>query len=83
MEHAEQCCVKVRADFNTLGQVMPVKVKWVDAAGDEHIFNITKVLDVCPGASLKVGVAGLRYTVLIGGKNAFLFLVENKWYLEV
>ncbi len=83
MNYYDDFCVKVRADFTPEGTILPIKLKWVDADGEEYVRNISKVIDICPGASLKVGVAGTRYTVLIDGKQYFLFFADNKWYFEI
>lgn len=82
MEFSDKYCVKVRADHNTDGTVQPLKIKWIDDAGQEYIVAVNRVLDVCPGASLKVGVAGTRYTIQVGTKVFQLYYAEKKWYLE-
>lgn len=73
---------KVRADFLTDGTILPVKIKIVSDNGDERVFNV-HILKIRPGASLKIGVSGIQYTVIIGGQRAFLYLTDDrKWYLE-
>lgn len=43
---------------------------------------IDKVLDVRPAASLKHGGQGIRYKCRARGKDFYLFLEENKWFIE-
>lgn len=46
-------------------------------------FEIDRVLQICRAASTKVGGTGIRYTVLISGRQAFLFDEENgRWFVE-
>ena len=50
---------------------------------DEGKFEIDRVLRICRAASTKVGGTGIRYTVLISGKQAYLFDEENgRWFVE-
>ena len=46
------------------------------------VFKIDKVKDIRRAASLKVGGTGTRYTVIICGKESYLFNDENKWFVE-
>ena len=69
-------CVNVR--FEPDGKLVPLSIIWED--GSE--FEIDRVLNVCRAASLKAGGAGIRYTVRIGGTETYLFLEENKWFVE-
>lgn len=46
-------------------------------------YEIDRVMQRCRAASTKVGGTGIRYTVQIYGKSAFLFDEENgKWFVE-
>jgi len=46
-------------------------------------FEIDRVIQKCRAASTKVGGTGIRYTVIICGKQTFLFDEENgKWFVE-
>ena len=38
--------------------------------------------DIRYAASLKAGGAGIRYTCMILGKERFLFLEENRWFVD-
>ena len=64
--------VDVVAKFDTDGKILPVKVIWYDA----------RVRDIRRAASLKAGGAGIRYTCRINGKETYIFLEENRWFVE-
>ena len=70
--------VEVTARFTTDGKIIPLKILWNDGSS----FYIDKVLDIRPAASLKAGGAGIRYTCRINMVETFLFLEENKWFVE-
>lgn len=38
--------------------------------------------DKCRAASTKVGGCGIRYTVMIGGHESFLYNEDEKWFVE-
>lgn len=40
------------------------------------------MVDVRPAASLKAGSVGIRYTVSVFGKETYIFLEENRWFVE-
>jgi len=61
-----------------LGQVLPQTVYWEDGTA----FEVDRVLDVRPAASLKAGGAGTRYTVRIRGRQTYLFREEDRWFVE-
>lgn len=70
--------VKVLAQFDREGQVTPLSVEWEDG----RVYQIDRVLDVRPGASLKAGGAGMRYTVRIGRTRTLLFFEDPAWFVE-
>lgn len=70
--------VDVTARFASDGDLRPLAVQWEDG----RIYQVDRVLDVRPAASLKAGGAGIRYRVLIGSCETFLFLEENRWFVE-
>lgn len=75
---AKKTFVGVRALFDTAGNITPLCVLWADG----RRFAVDKVLDVRPCASLKCGGFGVRYTCRIGMRETYLFLEENRWYVE-
>jgi len=78
MEFARKVYVEVTAKFDADGNIWPLSIIWED----EKKYDIQKIRDVRPAASLKAGGAGIRYTCLIDNKETFLFLEETKWFVE-
>lgn len=70
--------VCVKAYFNTHGIIIPEVVLWDDG----RRFEIDRVLDSRPCASLKGGGSGIRYTCRIRGKEAYLYLDGSRWFVE-
>ncbi|MCL2126567.1 MAG: hypothetical protein FWH33_11375 [Oscillospiraceae bacterium] len=64
------------------GKVIPLTFVWEDG----NRYEVDRVIDVRPAASLKAGGAGLRYTVRVRGRETFMFLEEDggvsKWFME-
>ena len=56
--------VEVFARFDTDGSIIPLAVK----IGDEK-FEVDRVRDIRPAASLKSGGAGIRYLSFFGGNQ--------------
>lgn len=69
--------VEVVAKFDLDGRILPMLVKIEDEK-----FEVDRVTDIRPAASLKSGGAGIRYTCSIMGRQSYLFLEENKWFIE-
>lgn len=60
------------------GTITPLAIWWENGV----IFQIDKIVDVRPCASLKAGGAGIRYTCIIQGHEKYIWLEENKWFVE-
>lgn len=60
------------------GKLIPLSFIWED----DVEYEIDRIIDFCPGHSLKAGGYGIRYTVEIEGKQTFMFLEENRWFME-
>ena len=60
------------------GFIRPLRLVWED--GTEY--TVDRVIAACPGHSLKAGGYGIRYTVEINGKRKYMFLEEDKWFME-
>ena len=71
--------VEVTAHHNAQGFVCPLILWWDDG----RKYEIDRVLDVRRAASLKAGGIGIRYTCRILGKERYLYLDEDKWYVNV
>lgn len=70
--------VPVSVDFSSDGIMKPLCIRWQDGA----CYDIDRILDMRPAASLKAGGSGLRYTCRIRGKDTFLFFEEGRWFVE-
>ena len=75
---AQKVYVKVNADFSAEGELRPKTITWVDG----RIYEIVRILHKVRAASTKVGGYGMRYTVVIDGKERFLFREEDRWFVE-
>lgn len=70
--------IKVTATFDRDGNLLPEYIYW----DEDKKYPIDKITDVRYAASLKAGGAGIRYTCVILGKERFLFLEENRWFVD-
>ena len=77
-ENQHKVYVKVRADFDFDGKLIPLLFRTEDGAPQ----RIDRVLDVRQAASLKAGGQGIRYTCLIEDRPLFLFHDEPYWFIE-
>ena len=70
--------VAVTVEYTREGLIRPFSFVWEN--GSRYI--IDKIIDIRRAASLKAGGAGLRYTCIVQGKQTFLFLEEDRWFME-
>ena len=70
--------VSVNVDIDKEGCIYPRFIRWQDGL----IFQIDQVLYKCRAASKKVGGGCIRYTVMIRGKESYLFHEGDKWFVE-
>ena len=70
--------VSVNLDVDEDGVPHPRLIRWPN--GRE--FPIDQLKEKCRAASTRVSGGGIRYTVLIRGKEAFLFQEGNRWFVE-
>ncbi|HEX2945436.1 MAG TPA: hypothetical protein VHT96_05745 [Clostridia bacterium] len=70
--------VEVIAKFTKDGSKVPLIVKWEDGRS----FDIDRVTDVRRAASLKAGGQGMRYRCRINGKETYLWLEDDKWFVD-
>lgn len=66
--------VAVRAEFDVLGNFLPTEIIWEDG----RVYEIDRVLDVRPAASLKSSGRGDRFTVRILGRETYLFFERGE-----
>jgi hypothetical protein len=60
------------------GTILPRVIVWEDGTK----YAIERVLDIRPAASLKAGGVGLRYEVSVEGKRTYMWLEEDRWFVE-
>lgn len=70
--------VSVNLDVDKEGVCHPRFIRWDNGL----IFQIDQILYKCRASSKKVGGGGIRYTVMIKGKESFLFREGYKWFVE-
>ena len=70
--------VTVNMDVDEEGRVYPRYIRWKNGA----VFQIDRILYQCRAVSEKVSGGGIRYTVLIRGKESFLFQEGSRWFVE-
>jgi hypothetical protein len=70
--------VDVGAQFGRGGVITPLSFVWED--GSEY--EVDQVLEVRRAASLKAGGVGMRYTCRVRGRQTFLFLEDDRWFME-
>lgn len=71
--------ITVTARMIENGSIIPLEIIWEDG----RIFKIDKILDKRKTASTKGGGSGDRYTVVIQGREKYLFLDEYIWFIEI
>jgi hypothetical protein len=60
------------------GTILPRAITWEDGM----TYEIDRVMDIRPAASLKAGGAGIRYTIRIGNTRTYLWLEDNRYFVE-
>ena len=78
--------VDVKVDFLSDGMMKPREIVF-----GGRTFEIDKILDIRPAASLKVGGQGDRYTVVVLNRQSYLFFERSaeisgcrlgRWFVE-
>ncbi|HOQ36486.1 MAG TPA: hypothetical protein PK033_02210 [Acetivibrio sp.] len=64
--------------FTKEGEKIPLEIVWKDGKR----FEVDRVLDIRKAASLKAGGRGIRYKCRVRGKEIYLFLDDDKWFIE-
>lgn len=69
--------IYVKVDYQVLvgGSIRPVRIYWCDG----RTWDIKKTLHSCTSVG---DFEGIRYTVLIGSAEKYLYRVDDKWYVE-
>ncbi len=75
---ARKVFVDVIVRFTKEGVKLPLSV----ICEDGRRFHVDRVLDIRHAASLKAGGQGIRYKCHISGRETFLWLEDEKWFVE-
>lgn len=74
----EKRYVPVVVRFDAEGQLRPLEIEF----DEEHKYTVDRVLDICRAACQTVGGVGVRYTVRVQGKERYLWLEKDRWFVE-
>ena len=79
--------VRVNADFRADGVMLPRVITWED--GEKY--DIDKIKDIQQAAAMKAGGQGDRYTIIVRGRQSYLFFERTaaqtgnnigRWFVE-
>lgn len=79
--------VEVKVDFREDGVMLPREIIWEDGSR----YEIDRVKQICQAAARKAGGQGDRYTVMINGRETYLFFERSanqtgnaigRWFVE-
>ena len=79
--------VEVDASFREDGYMLPRSLVWEDG----KVYKIDRVTDIRQAAAMKAGGQGDRYTIIVNGKQSYLFFerstnlsgnVIGRWFVE-
>lgn len=70
--------VMVCSRTDEVGRVLPQKIIW----GDGTAYDIDRILNVERMASRKAGGTGMRYHVVVGSRETFLYYENPRWFVE-
>ncbi len=71
--------VTVAARFDAYGRIRPLWIEWEDG----RRYPVDRVIEARRAASLKAGGAGIRFTCQFGRAVRYLFLEEDRWFVEI
>ncbi len=79
--------VDVKASFDTFGNIIPTEITWEDG----RRYQIEKVKAVRHAAAMRSGGQSDKYTIMIRGKESYLYFERNtdhsvwnlgRWFVE-
>ena len=70
--------VKVISETDECGNIKPITIVWENGKK----YNIDKVVDVRRAYASKVGGTGIRYSIMVCGKQTYLYNDDGKWFVE-
>ena len=68
--------VQVTVDFRPNGDMIPREILWIDENEESVRYPIDRVKDVCRAAP-RAGGQGDRYTVMIHGRETYLYFERS------
>lgn len=68
--------VTVNCDQTAEGEIIPRVIKW----NERKSSTICKILHACTSPT---EFEGIRYTILIGSAEKYLYKAGDKWYVEI
>ncbi len=77
-ERARKVYVDVVLRTDRDGNIRPLSIAWENG----RTYDIDRLKHRCKAASTKVGGCGMRYTVVICGRETYLFHEEDRWFVE-
>lgn len=77
-EHGGKRYVEVTVHFREDGEMEPRAFKWYSQE-----FEVDRVLEVRPEASVIAGAAGIRYICRVLGRQLSLWYEEGRWFVEI
>ncbi len=89
--NAFKVTVEVLVEFRRDGVMIPREILWIDENEEEIRYPIDRVKDVRQAAAEKAGGLGDRYTILVNGRETYLFFercvnrsgrVIGTWFVE-
>ncbi len=78
MEERRKVYVDVLLKNDRKGCIKPLQITWEDGS----IFEVDSIKHVCKAASTRVGGCGDRYTIMVEGRETYLFHEDNRWFVE-
>lgn len=77
MSHKKEY-VQVTLSVDESGKVSPISITFQKTKQ----YVIDSFTDICQAAATKVNGCGVRYTVIIQGKETYLFEECGRWFVE-
>lgn len=70
--------IEVIGRFNKQGVFYPMSIIWFDG----KVYAVDKFIQAERRAATKVGGTGMRYRVVIEGRDRYLFREDDRWFVE-
>ncbi len=77
MDPREKKYVPVVVRFEADGRLRPLVIEFDEG----RRYPIDRIVDVRRAACQSVGGVGVRYTCRIGGRESYLWLEKNRWFV--